>query len=67
MNILVKYVSMINISKKEFVNKEKFLYHIANKDLNLRKTNNIFDKDFVYEKIFRLKPVYLITKNGYYD
>tara|TARA_Y100000389_G_C17444396_1_gene510666 strand:- start:1366 stop:1569 length:204 start_codon:yes stop_codon:yes gene_type:complete len=67
MNILVKYVSMVNISKKEFLNKEKFLYDIANKDLNLRKTNNAFKKDFVYEKIFRLKPVYFITKNGYYD
>lgn len=67
MDILFKNISIDKINKKDFLNKENILLEIRNKDLSLRKTNNIFHKNFVYEKIFRLNPTYLVTYKGYYD
>ena len=55
------------VSKNDFMNKELLLKDFQEKSLSLRMTEYIYNSEFKYHAIFRIRNKFKIKTIGYFD
>lgn len=52
---------------EDYVKKEVVLEMLCNRSLSLRMTYYVYDPDFLYEAIFRIRNNFKVSTVGYFD
>lgn len=52
---------------QDYLNKELVLEMLSNRSLSLKMTHYVYEPDFLYEAIFRIRNNFKISTVGYFD